>query len=747
MSFIERLQLTAEEKQIYQLLLGCGQLTSFETAQFSKLHMSNVNIALDSLVTKGAIGMSEGYINKYYVKIPLEYLAESSDKLNLDIQSNLTDATNFIQSKQNSFNELRETLTTQLNESASQKKTAIDNTLTNATSSLNTTNQEQRQSITKKTAGLSTKMNALGDTKKTEIGTAVKGYLDETISNLNQAKTTLNTIVGNMKQQAEGSLSTSNEQMSSSTQESLNNIRVISETLQPNLDELNQNYMTEINEITQLIKQSIDTSKLDTRSFNSNQSEKYLGYASEITRNAEKNIDTISETVTTNLQGLGESLDLLLNRKVEELSLNVQEAVNSLNEKISNIKSHLITELQQQKNTTISSTVSQIKETMALKYTDLQNSEQSQKNNLISERDMFMQKLEGHYQETLHQYNEKISEVQTGAMARFNSLNEDLGTKFNEISRNIENNLHSNVESFRNLSSQLNSTFSDVYTAGSDQLKEKWSDLIAKAEILIQESEVSINQHYQEVSNLVQSTTVSFNEELNNYMQQSLDSTVNVAKQLAMASKVNIDEGKQLIAGSLNTEIIDSVNFLEDNNRKITDIANYLISTTMKLKNDFRSLEATSKETTIPPVQTTSIVGLEAVKENIARIVKDTKRGVTILSPVADYIPLESIELLPPTAEVTLVTKLDEHADSDWIASVSAFQANVEIRKFRETGTGVEMPRFIGVERENEEVLIAAQDEATGEVVGILSKSTYFAKLFSYIVIADFARGRSSQIK
>ncbi|GAH33876.1 unnamed protein product, partial [marine sediment metagenome] len=41
----------------------------------------------------------------------------------------------------------------------------------------------------------------------------------------------------------------------------------------------------------------------------------------------------------------------------------------------------------------------------------------------------------------------------------------------------------------------------------------------------------------------------------------------------------------------------------------------------------------------------------------------------------------------------------------------------------------------------------AAQDEATGEVVGILSKSTYFAKLVSYIVIADFARGRSSQIK
>ncbi|MHA1482566.1 MAG: hypothetical protein ACTSQA_03905, partial [Candidatus Heimdallarchaeaceae archaeon] len=118
-----------------------------------------------------------------------------------------------------------------------------------------------------------------------------------------------------------------------------------------------------------------------------------------------------------------------------------------------------------------------------------------------------------------------------------------------------------------------------------------------------------------------------------------------------------------------------------------------------------------------------------------------------ILSPHKEYIPLDVIQSLPTTAKVTIVTNLDENTDGDWISSAVESQANVEIRRFRDTGTGIELPRFIGVERENEEVLIAAQDEATGEVVGILSKSTYFAKLVSYIVIADFARGRSSQIK
>ena len=115
--------------------------------------------------------------------------------------------------------------------------------------------------------------------------------------------------------------------------------------------------------------------------------------------------------------------------------------------------------------------------------------------------------------------------------------------------------------------------------------------------------------------------------------------------------------------------------------------------------------------------------------------------------PKIEYIPTESIEQLPATAKVTIITSLDEEMDRDWINTMTEVQANVEVRKLRDTGTGVEMPRFIGVERENEEVLIAAQDEATNEVVGILSRSTYFAKLVSYIVISDFGRGRSTQVK
>ena len=193
---------------------------------------------------------------------------------------------------------------------------------------------------------------------------------------------------------------------------------------------------------------------------------------------------------------------------------------------------------------------------------------------------------------------------------------------------------------------------------------------------------------------MLQSTISEVTSGLNNHLQKTIESTLNISRNAIDSSKTGIRESKELVSGKLTEEVDSSVKFIEDSERKLTDTANYLISATMKLKNDFRTLEATSSETQIPPVQTTSIVGLEAVLEHVSRIVKDTKRGVTIMVPKIEYIPTESIEQLPATAKVTIITSLDEEMDRDWINTMTEVQANVEVRKLRDTGTGVERRSF-----------------------------------------------------
>ncbi|MFW9852646.1 MAG: helix-turn-helix domain-containing protein [Candidatus Thorarchaeota archaeon] len=744
MSFIERLQLTPEEKQIYQLLLGSGQLTAFEVAQFSNLHYSNVKTALDSLVSKGAVGSSEGYISKYYVKIPLGYLATTSDKLNENINQNISETKSFIENKKNTFENLRGTLSSQLSESVSRKKTEIDQKLNQTASQFQASAEQKKENLSQKSSELASKWSSINNNQKTSIQSTVKDVLGSNVENLNQAKTTINTIVENIKQKNVESVTNSNAEVEQNVVQSIDKIQTTAQTLGPKVDELQQSMITDLEGIVETFKQSIDTTKLDVRAFNRAQADKYLGYSEETTRKTGEAIDGISESVTSSLSELNSSLDLVLDRKVEDLSLQVQEALSALNEKVNGIKESLKEELLQQKNVTISNAISQIKESMAHRYTDLQNNEQNQRNNMISERDIFSQKLEAHYNETLENYNQNINTINENTRTRLNAFTEGLATQFNELSTNTENNLNLHLQTFKDLSQQLNTTLSEELIIGSDRLKEKWTDLIEKTEALMQESETKINQHYQEVNNLIQTTKDSVFEELDNYLQQTLDTTVSVTNEILNVSKTEIDEGKQLLSGNLNNEIDESVKYFEDTARKFTDTANYLISATMKLKNDFRDLEATSKEIQLPPIQTTSIVGLDAVLDHMARIIGSTKSNVTILSPKHEYIPLEAVKGLQ-RANITLVTSLDEEINKDWIdnAASTAVDVNIEIRKLK----GVDIPQFIGVERDQEEVLIATQDEATGEVVGILSQSTYFAKLASFVIISHHAKGNSTKIR
>lgn len=747
MSFIERLELTLEEKQVYSLLLGSGQLTAFEIAHFGNLHFSKVQVALDALQKKGAVGVSEGYLEKYFVRIPLEYLAESSDQISSNVKNNLANISTFMDSKKTEFNELRTNLVTQLNESVSRKEAELDQKLASSSSELENVINQKKESLVSKSNQIKSRLSNIQDEQKQSLTKFVQETLQNNADSISNAKSSIDSAVGNISQYNKERTSTTINQVNQDVNQTLESIEEVSQTLKPKLELLGENYSTHIGEIPQLLEESIDLTKIDVRGFTKSQADKNISFSTETVRATGETVDKISETVSGSLNELNSSLEMLLNRKVEELSFEVQEAVSALNDKVSEIKQSLSDELIIQKNNAFSNTISQIKEDMNLKYTDLQNSEQIHRNNLTSEKDMFAQKLDAKYSETLQNYNNKIQEIQETARARLSNFEENFSNQFSDIVTGIVNNLNNHVQTFGNLATQLNENVNQTLGTEKDNLKEKWSDLASQIQTIAQESEADINSKYQEAVNLINSSTSAISSELSTYLDQSLESTRSITNDIVATSKAQISDSKNQLAGNLTEEVDAAARFLADTEGKFTDTANHLLTVAMKLKNDFRTLEATTKESPIPRVETTSITGLEATKDHMDRIVRAAKRSVTIMSPNPDYVPLDAVKTLPSTVRVTIVTKLDETINREWIDSAYTAEANVEVRKFRDVGTGVELPKFIGVERENEEVLIGAVDEATNEVVGILSSSTEFAKIISYIVIADFARGRSTQIK
>ena len=747
MSFIERLQLNPEEKQVYSLLLGTGQLTSFEIAEHGKLHFSKVEGALNSLAAKGAVGVSEGYVKKYFVRIPLEYLAETSDQINTSIKENLDGTNSFVQNKKDEFNQLRTNILNQLNSSLVKKEEELDQEYSNISANLQTLTNQRRENLESKSNIIKEKLSDIQKEQKQFIGDSINEVLHNNLDILSAAQMSIDTSLENIKSSNSEVITSSTSNVDQNTRQNTEKINEISQTLTPKIDMLEENYLNHLNEITEVIKQNIDTAKLDVRVFNRDQTEKYVSFSTGTVRNAEATIDGLTETITDSLGELNTSLEMILDRKLEELSLQVQDAITSLNEKISEIKTNLSEEFEQQRNQAISGALSQIKGDMNLKFTNLQNSEQTQRNNLVSERDIFAQKLETHYDETIQNYTEKIAEIQETARMRLSSFKESLTDQFNGITTSIFDSMNEHIQLFRDVSEQLNDNIRQTLGSETDELKEKWANLSNQIETLTQENEVKINEKYQESINMIGATTATITSDLSNYLNQTLESSLQVTNDLVNSSKKQISESKELISGEINEEVNAATSFLEETGGKYNDTANSLSTLTMKLKNDFRTLEATTKESPVPKVETTSIIGLDATISHIDRIVRDAKRSVTIMSPKPQYVPLDAVKSLPSTVRVTIVTNLDEEINREWIDSAYAAEANVEVRKFRDVGTGVELPQFIGVERENEEVLIAATDEATQQVVGILSSSTEFAKLVSYIVIADFARGRSTQIK
>jgi len=430
--------------------------------------------------------------------------------------------------------------------------------------------------------------------------------------------------------------------------------------------------------------------------------------------------------------------------------LKIKETVAALNTEIEAIKQDLVAEIVQQKSSAISSTVMGIKDELALKYTSFQNEEQQRKNEFISERDMFLQKLDAYYNETITEYENKIAEIRENAKERFSAFNNYLVAQYNEVASFITTSLEAYKTNFTELAEKLKSMITEDLNTQTVSLTTNLSQVEDQIDSLVTASNTNIANIYEETANNIQEKLKTINETIFAQVEETVEQTIRVTNALLSLSKKEIEKAKELVTGFLDKEIEESMNFLDQAEEKLDETAKELMSVTTKLEKDFKTLEATTKHRVIPAVETTTVIGLEAVKDHMKRILQNTKSKATILVPRPEDVPVEIIKTLPRTAQVIIVTKLDPELKREWLVDVFGAQANVQVRALREGGAGgglgMEMPTLYAIERENEEVLFAAEDETTKEIVGILSHSTKFAQIISYTMISHYATGVSKQI-
>ncbi len=749
MSFIEKMQLSVEERKVYELLLGLGNLTAPEIANFTHINYNSVESALQSLKSKGAVGQSEGYLIKYFARIPLDYLGQKSDDLANSLTTHIQKTSTVLKEKKDKFDSTHDKLTQELEHSFNQKKEEINQVSSQNSENLKHNAQKDSEEIKRITDKTLTDITTKQKEFSTELSKSLVDHVENEKNSINQSKTVFNTTNENSLSFIDEKVTEFNSLLTSKQEEHKTKAEQMANDVPNKIQPVSQTFLTELDQIQSIFNERMDGSKLNLNKFHEEQTTATVKYTEENTKASVDTTNKLSQNLSQSLTEFDSTINQIFSTKVENLSAQLNETILALQQKVEEIKQSVLTEFEQSKSGAFNSISSQLKETIETTLSTFDQNKVKYTTDLISNKEIFTKKLDEYHTETITNYQQLLNQIEEETKTRFDKVNEEIILAYKDLTNVFKSNVDEQKTAFTELLEQMKTTLGGNIEDTNKTVLANLETMTNYFDKLLDESKTKIDGNYQSVTNSLQENVSQLSEQVNLHLQKSLQSQLSFINVTTQQTQEELTKGKQLLAGNLTNEVEETKSFALGMENVLVDSAKDLMGVTLKLKEEFQTLEGTTKLRTALNISTTSIIGLDAVLSHIERIVKNTKRGVTILSPKLDYIPLDIIKTLPRTAQVTIVSHIDEEKHKSWIQRATSVDANVVLRTLRESGstTGVEAPNFIGVERENEEVLIAAEDETSKEVVGILSSSTHFAKVASYIIIADYARGRSTQIK
>lgn len=207
------------------------------------------------------------------------------------------------------------------------------------------------------------------------------------------------------------------------------------------------------------------------------------------------------------------------------------------------------------------------------------------------------------------------------------------------------------------------------------------------------------------------------------------------------------DKAKSQSSANTESQVSLVKGAIDDYSAKYTSSSQAVTGKTLDLATVLEKLYDVQQQTETPNLNTSHLVGKDAIMYQLENLLSRVKSKVTILVPSINLVNVEQILDMKSTAQVNVISYIDEESDKSWIDKMHSAAANVTLRSLSKSGIGSELPDFIGIEREGEEILLGTMDDAANEYVAIMSSSEYFVKILGNIVIADYARGKSRQLK
>ncbi|MHA2032613.1 MAG: hypothetical protein ACW99Q_24855, partial [Candidatus Kariarchaeaceae archaeon] len=630
-----------------------------------------------------------------------EKLKESASNYISQSSSHVKEATNIVNSSLSQTNEQVSILDTDLTTKINQNRTDLDTYKTQLSTSFDEVGIELNTLKSDIANQIQTVEGNLVSTGE-EINSKTKAFVEENNEKLagvgNELQISLNTSVEAEITKFKNQLLTEFDDFKVKLTENVNS----------KIDQVNSSR----EEMRLLMNEELGTSltELSTLVSKSSQNQKELN---------DKFFNTITESYSSHKSKAAATID--------NITSNIQDLVNAIGSSITNMKTS-VTEVQT-KNSEMNS--------------QFEENQNNLMNTALSEALSEITNLLGHELDSLNQLNEELSNAQQ--------------TTFAETIANLINTVS---EKANDLEKTLNS-FHDTFisnlkeTATSLEGEEETEDSATVSSKSIQ-SEVyqflkELSSEIDNFSEITHQTLTTFIDGLQSDTRKLISDSEGVitdqSDQLKSITVNKLDQVKTQ-AGTNKTEQITAVkSSLDDYSSKYSTSSRSVTENTLNLATVLEKLFEVQQATDTPTLNTNHLVGHDAIMYQLEEIISRVKSKVTILVPSIKMINVEQIQNMKSTAQVNIISHIDEDNDKDWIKTMHDADANVTLRSIAKSGFGGELPDFVGVEREGEEILLGTMDDSAKQYVAVTSSSEYFVQILGNIVIADYARGKSKQLQ
>jgi len=739
------LSLNTNEEKVYLFLLSSGQMSSAEIAQHFDLKISDVETNLQSLTTKNLIFLNPGIVKKYSAIYPLVALSAKA-KGTLDT----------IHKMGNEINAYAEQRFDSLDKIVENQKISINNIVTQ-------TKDENRKTVELATGEVSNELDKLIE-EISQILNSESRAIHELASSTSvditkhsqETSEKAGNIVSSSVSDIVNSLGVAHGNITKSFEDACTKVEtatsVMDNSLQASLD----------NNLTEFTKSSVDNqNKLNNAVKNYNTA-------------AQENMEINSQTITDNYSSIIDSVngrlglhDKETNQILEERIRNIAESMNEMNEefvklireKLLGVRrdyQQMMESLTRNVEQLFTETNSQLQTLIAAKTRT--NSETV--NNLFK---LMKENLDKNAEATIDEIKNKENRVHTELKSTSDISKRKMAEVNDKLLMEITNNFNKARADFETNKTNMSGIISRAKEDITNHYEESKDNTLSSILKEFKNTETSftnvgskILDDIRALNNLSETKSIGFIKDTEERANAA------IAK-IEMPSKTLLNKGKQVALRAIQ-EQSSFVNKATEQTQ--TAVEDTIISETSNVKTQFkgfgdkfkesnktierllanmeltyRELITKVKDISRPALNTTTIIGRNAILLQMKEILSRVKSTVTLIYPDTLDIPVDDLLKSNPRTRIIVISDFDQFKNADLIKRMMS-KENIQLKSLT---VGSTSKPYFAIGRDAEEGLVATLDDS-GDVIGITSKSQAFVEMISSEIINGIITPKTKRV-